>query len=187
MNERPLSPKQLEFLKKYVEYKNATKAYKEVYKVTLDSTAQSNASKLLADPRCLKFMEDVKEKAIEESAKSLTDVIGEIEKIAFSNPNEVVKIDDKGRIRIQEGADITKLDGVSISTSESYSKDGSAKAQSISVKQSDKLKALVELAKLKGGYKDDAGNDNRRSIEDSHRRVLSALRKFRKPTTPNKE
>lgn len=182
-----LTPKQLEFLKEYVKTGNAPDSYLKFYKCTR-TTANVNASRLLSDPRCQEFLKQVHQKAVETASKSLNDIFAEIEKIAFSDLNEVAQVDEKGQVKLKPNADLNKLDGLSLSRSESRSAEGYSKSQSISVKQSEKLKALVELAKLRGGYKDDANaKGDRSNLQSSHRRLLSALGKFRKPTVKDGE
>lgn len=183
---RPLTLQQIKFLNKFIETGNATKSYLEFYKCDPIS-ARSRSHTLLTEPKCQEYLSERVKKAVESTDASLAQIVQEIHKIAFNDLNEIASVDENGVVNLKGGADLNKLDGISLSKSESSSSEGSSFSQSISVKRSDKLKALVELAKLKGAYKNDDSGRTKGNLRDSNRRLLSALRKFKQSSGASEE
>lgn len=173
---KPLSPNQIAFCNEYLKTGNATKSYLAVgYKAKSEETAAALASRLLRNDNIQAYINSIKQKAAKHISMTLADIIREMEKIAGTDLNEAMELDEDGHVKIKAGIDLNQLDGVSISTSHSVGKDGYSRSNSFSYKKSDKLKALVELAKMKGAYDNDDEGGTGRNLQRSNRRFLQAL------------
>lgn len=180
-HKRKITEKQRNFVDLYWKLGNATEAYlQSSYKDTNRNSASARASQLLSKSEVLEYLNELKEKAEQKTTASAARIIQELEKVAFGSVGDVVQVDENGNVEMKSEADLSLLDSISFSKSTTDSADGStSKAKSFSIKKSDKMKALIELAKIKGLYDD--GNDNDESGKNSvnaARNMVKALRKL---------
>jgi phage terminase small subunit len=173
---RPLTARQIKFCELYCKTGNATQSYIDAgYKVKDGEVAKANASRTLALANVSLYVKQLQKQIIEKHEVSRERVMDELVGIAFGSISEIVEIDNHGKPKLKQQADLKQLD--SISATESYSDTGSSRG--FSVKRADRLKALEMLCKLLGLY-DREDTESRRNIESNAGRVLEALRGLRK-------
>lgn len=170
-----LTIKQQKFVDLYLETGNATKSYLgSGFKAKNDEVAASLASRLLRNDKVHAYITAERNRLKAQGKLNRDDLLAKNAEIAFSNLDDVVEIDERGKPRLKAGASLNGLD--TISANESSSSEGSS--SSFSVKRSDRLKALDAVAKLIGAYDNDEG-DSGRDLKNSAARILEALGRVR--------
>lgn len=176
-----LTIKQQNFCDKYLEHGNASKAYKESgFKFKNDRVAESAASRLLRNVEVRAYITEERDRLRREGKVNRDDLLAKASQIAFSDINEAVKVVDGSLQFVDDNVDLNQFDTLSCTKSESSAttKDGGSESSSvsISVKRSDRLKALDTISKLIGAYDSDEG-DSGRDLKNSAARILQALGK----------
>lgn len=165
-----LNPKQLKFCELYVQTGNATQSYLSAgYKAKDFTTAQANSSRLLLNDMVCVHIKQIQSKLSEDVKIDTQRIINKLAEIAFGDVSDIVEVSD-GMIKLKEGADLSRLEAVSTSVSNS--------AETISIKFQDKLKALDMLCKILGVYERHE-QDSSSIISKNAQRVLDTLRKHR--------
>lgn len=193
MADKEFTAQQLMFVNKYLESGNATKSYLEAgYKAKNENTAGVSAHKLLRTPKIHAYIQEERDRLRSSGKVSRDDLLAKNAEIAFSNLDDVVKVED-GRIVLKENVQsLNQFDGVSAtytlteSHSEKYATDkgggGSSESRSetksFNLKRGDRLKALDQLAKLLGEYDREEGDSNR-DLAGTAERILGAIAKVR--------
>ncbi len=170
-----LTPKQKKFVENYHATGNATQSYIDAGYQCTRQAAESQSCRLLRNDRIKPYLNSLHAEVTEKYKLSAEKVLDELHSIAFGDYNDALEMDENGDVRVKQGVDFNKLDGVSISKSVSHSDNGYSKSTSFSIKNSNKIKALQEIAKLEGYYDRNAGGDQE-GIRDSARKTLAALK-----------
>jgi phage terminase small subunit len=193
MAEKEFTPQQLVFIDKFLQSGNATQSYKDAgYKAKNDNVAAASAHKLLRTPKIASYIRDERDRLRREGKVNRDDLLAKNAEIAFSNIDDVIKVED-GRIVLKDNVQsLNQFDGVSAtytlteSRSEKHATDkggggfseSTTESKSFNLKRPDRLKALDQLARLLGEYDRDE-NDSGRDLKNSAERILSALAKVR--------
>lgn len=149
--DRPLSPQQLRFVEEYlVDPSSITAAAKRAgYAI---SSAPQAGSRLMADPRIKRAIQIAQDKRAEAIGISKERVLQELAKIAFAEVGELVSLNGD-----DESVDFSKLKGSAAEVSVTATSAGGRKAKAVSiksVKQSDKINALVKIGQHLGVFKE---------------------------------
>ena len=172
---KALTPAQMRFCELYVSTNNATQAYMECgFKCTKKTTAAVESSKLLRKPNITLYVEQLREKEKDRNNITTERVIDELVMTAFGSMNDIVKINEKGQVKIKRDADLKALDGISYTETRGEKSD----TDSFSFKRADKVKALDMLCKLLGLY-EKRDSESGRNLQANADRVLGALRRFK--------
>lgn len=109
-----------------------------------EKSAKHQASRLLTNDNLKQKISEIRKQSLEELKIETRDIISGLSQIAFSSLSDVVEIDNKGHLSIKADANLDALSNISFSKSK--------RSNSFSIKTSDRLSALKELAKLTGAY-----------------------------------
>jgi phage terminase small subunit len=151
LSDKPLSPQQLRFVEEYlVDPSSITAAAKRAgYAI---SSAPQAGSRLMADPRIKRAIQIAQDKRAEAIGISKERVLQELAKIAFAEVGELVSLNGD-----DESVDFSKLKGSAAEVSVTATSAGGRKAKAVSiksVKQSDKINALVKIGQHLGVFKE---------------------------------
>lgn len=173
---KPLTPAQMRFCELFVSSNNATQSYIDAgFKCTKKTTAAVESSKLLRKPNITLYVDQLREKEKKRNDITTERVIDELVMTAFGSMNDIVKINEKGQVKIRKDADLKSLDGISYTETRGEKSD----SDSFSFKRADKVKALDMLCKLLGLY-EKRDTESGRNLQANADRVLTALRRFKK-------
>lgn len=176
---KSLSPNQEKFCQLYVKTGNAKQSYLNAGYNCSEKAAETSSSTLLRNPKVSKRIDKLRQNIEKKAELSSERIIKQLEAQAMQDLNKVLRIDESGlKIRddISEEIDVNLLNGVSMS--ESISDSGISR--SFSVKLSDRLKANVELLKLRGLYEKGRAQSSEGDRISNSKRILEATRRFRK-------
>ncbi len=87
-----MTPKQLVFVSEYLTRGNATAAYKLAYGVSDDDTAAAGASRLLRNVKVSAYLNDFKNKLMQDTQITLSEVVARIDAISKSAQNDSDKL-----------------------------------------------------------------------------------------------
>ena len=116
------------------------------------------AHRTLNLPHVKAYYESFRKKATERAEKSADDIIKELTKVAFSNIQEYLTVDEDGEVRFKNfnEIEVEKLAAIeSIKISTTSNKDGSREYTTNQFKLHSKLNALGHLGKHLGIYQKD--------------------------------
>ena len=150
--DKPLSPMAFRFVEEYLKDSTSVGAGKKAairagYSI---DTSKVAASRLLADPRVVKLIEQSQKKGLEICGITAARVMQELALVAFSKPGDIIRTDADGEASINL-LDLSKdsASGVEVNVSTITSGDKKSRAVSVkTIKPSDKIAALTTLAKL---------------------------------------
>lgn len=189
MSKKDLSPLQEKFCQLYHKTGNATQSYIGAgYKAKSPQIAAEKASRLMAsNGKVRERLSALQKAAAKRSEIKIDDLIRKNVEIAFSKLSDVIRIVDGG-IELLEEADLDVLDSISFSKSSSSSSsdtkhgsnDSESESSTLSIKRSDRLKALKELARLTNAYDEGKGNSDKGDRGSKLERVLESTRRFKK-------
>lgn len=157
---RKLSVKQKLFCKEYLVDLNGTRAYKAAYATDKDSTARTNASKLLANPNIQAVIQRAKDKLAKKLEISTERVLKEYARLSFYNPKDF--FDENGDlIPIHELSDdaAAAIQGIDIVVN----KNSAGKQVSVTkkIKLVTKHQPLESLSKHLGLFKEGGGDKDK--------------------------
>ena len=163
-----LSNNQKLFCQQYLKLgMNGTQAYLDVYKsCKKESTARTNASRLLTNANIQEYIKKLQEKVEEKAIVSIEDIVKELSAIAFVDRTKISR-NVRNKIMVDEDNSGTKReyfeDNVIFTETSELDDEtrkviaGYKKTQSgFAIETYDKLKALELLGKYLGMFKDDA-------------------------------
>ena len=180
-----LSNQQKLFCQKYLELgMNGTQAYLNVYKnVKKESTARTNASRLLTNANIQEYINELQEKVEEKAIVSIEDIVKELTAIAFTDRTKISKMNKK-KMKLESGTEIDYED-VEFELTENLDENtkkvisGYKKGKfGLSVETYDKLKALELLGKYLGMFKDEAPTINNNIVNPYANLSEEELRKL---------
>jgi len=150
LEETPLTDQQLRFVEEMLlDPSSQTGAAKRAgYSI---STATQAASRLMADPRVKESLRIAQETRAKSMGISKERVLQELARIAFADVGDQVTVNEEGEF------DLSKLKGTSseVVVNTISGKSGKSKAVTVkTVKQADRLAALVKLGQHLGMFKD---------------------------------
>lgn len=172
-----LTPKQKKFVEKYHEMGNATRAYIAAGYIARGNGAEANAARTLRNDKVLGYLQYLQGKALEKHEITVESILKELSKVAFADANDALEMADSGSINVKQGVDFNDMEGISFSSSESFSEKGTSKSTSISIQRSNKVKALQELARLHGYYERKQGDD-KGTLESISERAIKTIREL---------
>lgn len=162
-------------------YKNAAKSYIEAgYS---ENGANVSASKLLAKPnirlRCDEIERENKDKLIERLEITQENTLREIADMAFSNITDVLNVDDKGNLYVQDLKELPRhvqamIKKIHITNTTKGKGDDKYTEQRINLEFHGKERPLEMLAKHFGVLKED-GSDKGQSLQRTKEEVLKEL------------
>ena len=158
-----LTLKQERFCREYIIDSNATQA--AIRAGYSEKTAMQQASRLLRNVNLNKKIQELRDDTFNDLKIETQDIIRELSSVAFQSMDQFVYINDLGEIHLRPNVELTGVSNLSVSTSEN--------GQSFSIKISDKLNALKELAKIIGAY-----DQNEKKESSSIGRILESIRKL---------
>ena len=150
--DKPLSPMAFRFVEEYLKDSTSVGAGKKAairagYSI---DTSKVAASRLLADPRVVKLIEQSQKKGLEICGITAARVMQELALVAFAKPGDIIRTDADGEATVNL-LDLSKdsASGVEVNVSTITSGDKKSRAVSVkTIKPSDKIAALTTLAKL---------------------------------------
>lgn len=146
-----LTPKQKIFVNEYLVDLNATKAYKAAYaSCKKDETARVNASKLLTKANIRSYIDERMKDREKRTEITQDKVLREFAKIGFANITDYLEVEVKGSykaVNIKPTRDIQNDKVAAIASI----KQG---ANGIEIKLHDKVKALEDIGRHLGMFKD---------------------------------
>jgi len=158
---------QMRFVEEYIQDpSSASRAAKRAgYSL---STAPEVASRLLADPRVQRMIEEATQQAIKALGITKERVLQELAVIAFSNPNSVITMDEKGEPVIDLlSLKSDKSGATEVSISVVNGRSGKQKIVNIkTVKPADKVAALEKLGKAMNMFKEQVEVTQKVSLVD---------------------
>lgn len=183
---KSLSNQQKLFCQEYLKLgMNGTQAYLNVYKsVKKETTARTNASRLLTNANVQDYIKDLQRKIEEKAVVTIEDIVNELSVIAFADRTEIVRYREKitkDEITGQETryciTDITPTDNLSVDAKKiiaGYKKSTAG----VNVETYDKMKALELLGKYLGMFKDDSPTINNNIVNPYANLSEEELRKL---------
>lgn len=174
-NSKPkLTPQQERFAHEYIIDLNATQA--AIRAGYSPNTAQEQGSRLLSNVMILELIEQLKKKREIRTDITADRVLNELAKIAFSDLNKFVEVDDSGKIKVKPS---NQVDGTVLSEiSESVTQNGRTKK----VKLHDKMKALELIGRHLAMFTDKQEIKINKTEEDNEQAV-NQLKELRKKMT----
>jgi len=147
----PLTPQQLKFIEEYLIDSSSARgaAIRAGYSI---NTATQQASRLLADRRVIKAIEEAQSKATKSLGITAERVLQELALIAFSKPGELIRINEEGEIEIS-AQDLKDDRSGAAEVSVTSGKSGKV-LQVKTIKPADRLAALEKIAKHLNMFKD---------------------------------
>lgn len=164
---RLLAPMQMRFVEEYI--KDPTSQSKAAKRAGYSiSTAPEAASRLMADPRVQRLLEEATQRAIRALGITKERVLQELAIVAFSNPNAVITLDENGEPTIDLAGLSRSKDGAGeVSISSMTGRGGTTKIVQVkSVKPADKVAALEKLGKAMNMFTDKVEITNKLSLQD---------------------
>lgn len=121
-----INPKQQSFCIEYQRTGNATQSYKKVYGVADDTTAQAAASRLLADDRVQKYLQELSAQTRTESVadrqelqETATKILrGEIKSVTVDRNGDLIELPTALKDRLKAIELLAKLQGLFVSKQE---------------------------------------------------------------------
>lgn len=121
-----LNPRQEKFCIEYQRTGNATQSYKKVYGVADDTTAQAAASRLLADERVQKYLQELSAQTRTESVadrqelqETATKILrGQIKRVALDRNGDLIELPTALKDRLKAIELLAKLQGLFVSKQE---------------------------------------------------------------------
>lgn len=179
-----LPAKQRLFAETYVAMNNnGTAAYKHVYKVKKDKTAQVSASKLLSKPMVSEYVKFLQDKATDDTIMSRKETLQRLTILGRASVKDVVTF-NSSTVKLRDSSTMTDDELYTVLSVSS----AKGKTDKLDIKQVDKIKALEALAKHHGvldgkgsekgqgtGSENDSGT--RESVAD---RVLASIKELKK-------
>lgn len=181
-----LSNQQKLFCQEYLKLgMNGTQAYLNIYKsCKKESTAMTNASRLLRNAKVQEYIKELQEKVEEKAVVTIEDIVNELSIIAFGDRTEIAKYTEtinkdpvKGTETKYCGIDITITDKLSVNAKKLIS-GYKQNANGINVETYDKMKALELLGKYLGMFKDEAPTINNNIVNPYANLSEEELRKL---------
>ena len=185
-----LSNQQKLFCQEYLKLgMNGTQAYLNIYKsCKKESTAMTNASRLLRNTKVQGYIKELQEKVEEKAIVSIEDIVKELTAIAFTDRTKISQ-NVRNRIMLQDDKDGTKKeyfeDNVIFTQTSELDETtrkviaGYKKTQSgFAVETYDKMKALELLGKYLGMFKDEAPTINNNIVNPYANLSEEELRKL---------
>lgn len=181
-----LSNQQKLFCQEYLKLgMNGTQAYLNIYKsCKKESTAMTNASRLLRNAKVQEYIKELQEKVEEKAVVTIEDIVNELSVIAFGDRTEIAKYNEtieKDPITGNETrycrAEITPTDKLSENAKKmiaGYKRNTAG----INVETYDKMKALELLGKYLGMFKDEAPTINNNIVNPYANLSEEELRKL---------
>lgn len=181
-----LSNQQKLFCQEYLKLgMNGTQAYLNIYKsCKKESTAMTNASRLLSNAKVKEYIEELQSKVEEKAIVTIEDIVNELVTIAFTDRTKISKSiteeidvpEQNRKLRLQ---DIVLTDTDKLSEKEKKVIAGYKKTKNgMTVETYDKLKALELLGKYLGMFKDDSPTINNNFINPYANLSEEELRKM---------
>lgn len=185
-----LSNQQKLFCQEYLKLgMNGTQAYLNIYKsCKKESTAMTNASRLLRNAKVQGYIKELQEKVEEKAIVSIEDIVKELTAIAFTDRTKISQ-NVRNRIMLQDDKDGTKKeyfeDNVIFTQTSELDETtrkviaGYKRTQSgFAVETYDKMKALELLGKYLGMFKDEAPTINNNIVNPYANLSEEELRKL---------
>lgn len=185
-----LSNQQKLFCQEYLKLgMNGTQAYLNIYKsCKKESTAMTNASRLLRKAKVQGYIKELQEKVEEKAIVSIEDIVKELTAIAFTDRTKISQ-NVRNRIMLQDDKDGTKKeyfeDNVIFTQTSELDETtrkviaGYKRTQSgFAVETYDKMKALELLGKYLGMFKDEAPTINNNIVNPYANLSEEELRKL---------
>lgn len=185
-----LSNQQKLFCQEYLKLgMNGTQAYLNIYKsCKKESTAMTNASRLLRNTKVQGYIKELQEKVEEKAIVSIEDIVKELTAIAFTDRTKISQ-NVRNRIMLQDDKDGTKKeyfeDNVIFTQTSELDETtrkviaGYKRTQSgFAVETYDKMKALELLGKYLGMFKDEAPTINNNIVNPYANLSEEELRKL---------
>lgn len=181
-----LSNQQKLFCQEYLKLgMNGTQAYLNIYKsCKKESTAMTNASRLLRNAKVQEYIKELQEKVEEKAVVTIEDIVNELSIIAFGDRTEIAKYSEtieKDPITGTETrycrTDITPTDKLSENAKKLIS-GYKRNTAGINVETYDKIKALELLGKYLGMFKDEAPTINNNIVNPYANLSEEELRKL---------
>lgn len=173
-----LTPNQEKFCQLYQKRGNATRCYLDAGYKCSEKVAEGSASRLLGNAKISARIEQLRKNTLKKHEKEVLNLVQKNLDILSVDLNDSLEV-KSGLLELKDGIDINSLDGVTISKSYSQSETGSSQSGSFSIKLSQKIKALQELAKLTGAYADGSGSgDNTKDRKSNSESILGSLNRF---------
>ena len=185
-----LSNQQKLFCQEYLKLgMNGTQAYLNIYKsCKKESTAMTNASRLLRNTKVQGYIKELQEKVEEKAIASIEDIVKELTAIAFTDRTKISQ-NVRNRIMLQDDKDGTKKeyfeDNVIFTQTSELDETtrkviaGYKRTQSgFAVETYDKMKALELLGKYLGMFKDEAPTINNNIVNPYANLSEEELRKL---------
>jgi phage terminase small subunit len=158
-----LTPKQQRFVQEYLIDLNATQA--AIRAGYSKDTAKDIGCENLAKPNIQEAIQDAMEKRGKKTEITAERVLQELSKIAFSDLNKFVEVDENGKITVK---DSSQLDGTVLSEiSESITQNGRTRK----VKLHDKMKALELIGRHLAMFTDRQEIKIDKSVEENEKAV----------------
>lgn len=169
MGEKPkLSKRHRLFVSEYLKSMNGTKAALAIgYS---EKSARVQASNLLTNPNISAAIEEGLREKKDRNEINADWFVKRLVKIIDFNPADVIDFEKE---RIKPGKSLRQLDSISISSSDGMESN----SRSLSIKKTDKLKAMELLMKLMG-IGDGAAKDRGPSEDALAAKVLDALQRY---------
>lgn len=98
-NLKELTPKQKKFCQEYLKDFNATRAYKAVYKIKNDRSAQQSGSRLLSNVKVSEYLSKIMQQTKVNDILDINGVLDNLSQLAIGKPREKVfkRISYKGK------------------------------------------------------------------------------------------
>ena len=171
-----LSPNQKKFTELYHDGGNATQAYTGAgYKAT-GRSAENAGSRLLGSVGVCAYLKFLQSAVTEKHIATSKELQEKLTQIGMADLNLVLEQDSCGNVELKEKVDFNLLDGVTISSSQVATKHGMSISSSVSIKLSNQVKAITELARLRG-YGSDKNPEDEGLGDDAYDRILASVKR----------
>ena len=145
-----LSDKHDKFVRCYLKYWNATRAYTETYPGSTYAAARASALSLLAKPSIKAYIEDHKTQAMKDNKIELDKILSQMNVLASSNMQDFLNCD--GNIDVSQLSREQMAAIESIETEEYYDKGLGQKVIKHKIKLYNKYQAIKTMGQHLGGF-----------------------------------
>lgn len=175
-NDRKLTPKQQQFVQRYLVDFNATKAYKESYpNCKSDNTARTNGAKLLAKANIQEAVSKAQKKVAKRNEVDQDWIVQRLKWQADARMSKVAECMGRGELALKDEMTEEEMDALS-SYSISETNGAESNSKSIRFQVKDPTKSLELLGKHIGMWKDkDDGGTGKEASSSIKARLAEIL------------
>jgi len=181
LNTFGLNLKQIDWADEYFITRNQTAAYRNAYGLK-GRPAENGGNRLASNPKIRMYLQEKLKKRQSRAVVTLNRIEQEFESIAFSSLYDMFEEAESGELNLKSGETLTASQKASMQQITILQhRDGS---KSIKFKLYNKMDALTQLTRMKGGFNDDKtagdGKSFDQAVKDRKMRKL-AIRETNRP------